>query len=132
LSEDLTATAQAPDLQPAWRIDPPRIPDRWMERSHFSHDSHRVAACSYCHQDFSTHPPRAVGESFATSDVLMPSIATCRECHGEGATVSVLSPKSGAGVASRCVDCHDYHQRDAENMNGAAIGAVNEAAVTGE
>jgi len=31
-------------------------------------------------------------------DVLMPSIATCQQCH-----------KPGRGAESRCFECHEYH-----------------------
>jgi hypothetical protein len=51
----------------------------------------------------------------------MPSIAMCRECHAARATISLPSSGSGAGVASRCIDCHDYHERDKESMDGSAV-----------
>ena len=113
LSEDTTAATGGRSFRAAWRVDPPEIPDRWMVRSQFSHDSHRLAACTKCHLDFSYNPPRPVVESQVTSDVLMPSIGLCRECHAQRvmATITLPGSDSGAGVASRCIDCHDYHRR---------------------
>jgi hypothetical protein len=134
LSADPPAATGGRSFQAAWRVDPPEIPDRWMARSRFSHDSHRLAECTKCHQDFSYKPPRAVFESPVTRDVLMPSIATCRECHAQRISVAVSLPgsESGAGVASRCIDCHDYHQRDAENMDGSAVRSAAEPAQSGD
>lgn len=73
-----------------------RVPARWMPLSHFSHDSHRVLRCDACHE--------GVDKSTKSSDVLMPGIKTCRECHNP--TV---------GVTSECVDCHRYHDRSREH-----------------
>jgi hypothetical protein len=127
LSEDPTAATGGRSFRAAWRVDPPEIPDRWMARSYFSHDSHRLAACTKCHLDFSYNPPRPVVESQVTSDVLMPSIGLCRECHAQRvmATINLPGSDSGAGVASRCIDCHDYHQRSAENMDGSAVRSTS-------
>jgi hypothetical protein len=105
-----------------WAIAPPNVPDRWMKRSKFSHDSHRFVSCASCHKDWSgAADPREVVDSTLTSDVLMPGIAVCRSCHGQDAHVFLNQdePVDGPGVGSRCVDCHAYHRRDGESMSGA-------------
>jgi hypothetical protein len=65
------------------------IPVRWFRHAAFSHQSHRMLACTECHP--ATRSTRA-------ADVLLPGIDTCRKCHG------------GQGQArSDCVECHTYH-----------------------
>jgi len=65
------------------------IPPRWLPHSRFDHGTHRSLACTECHQ---------ATKSTETKDVLLPSIATCRECH-----------RDVAGARSGCVECHLYH-----------------------
>ena len=77
-----------------WRVAKPNIPDRWLPHSRFRHDSHRMLGCTECH---------AAVTSTQTSDVLLPSIESCRKCHG---------PKDGA--KSDCVECHLYHDKSRE------------------
>jgi predicted CXXCH cytochrome family protein len=69
--------------------------DRWFPFARFSHDSHRMLECTACHD---------AANSTQTSDVLMPAIDTCRQCHNRTAT----------GVRSDCLECHQYHDRAAE------------------
>jgi len=68
---------------------------RWLPHSRFSHRAHRPFACVGCHDQAKT--------STKTADVLLPTIATCRMCHGGAA---------GARVA--CVECHTYHDKSKE------------------
>lgn len=70
-------------------VSHPFIPDRWLIRGQFDHSKHFKIACAQCHD--AVH-------SRETSDVILPSKATCVECH---------SPKGG--VASSCSTCHSYH-----------------------
>ena len=82
-----------------WQITKPIIPARWLTHSQFRHDSHRLLGCSECH---------AAEASSQTSDVLMPSIESCRKCHG---------PSGRA--RSDCVECHSYHDKSRErDFNG--------------
>lgn len=71
-------------------IASPGIPDRWLNRSVFSHESHRAVTCLECHEQAIT------GEK--TSDIMLPSIDSCRQCH-----------TPAEGVRSDCVMCHLYH-----------------------
>jgi hypothetical protein len=71
------------------------IPVRWLPNSHFDHDAHRMMACESCHT--------GARNSRETANVLIPTIASCRQCHKEG----------GARVEAaegRCFECHDYHK----------------------
>jgi hypothetical protein len=70
-------------------IAPARIRDRWMTRAAFDHTPHLMVKCESCH---------AAKQSRATSDVLMPAVATCATCHAPG-----------KGASSQCAECHRYH-----------------------
>ncbi|MSU23486.1 MAG: hypothetical protein EXS32_06635 [Opitutus sp.] len=73
-------------------VTPPRIPDRWLLHARFSHAKHGTMACAECHT--------AAGTSERTSDILIPGIQSCTQCHG---------PKGGA--AAGCTVCHTYHNQ---------------------
>jgi hypothetical protein len=77
-------------------IETPAIPHRWLPHSVFKHQVHSRAGrkCEDCHQ--------AARTSQHTSDVLLPGIATCQECH-----------TASKGVSTACVTCHLYHDRAA-------------------
>ncbi len=85
-------TAPSPD-RPGEPFDvaPPMIPDRWLERSIFSHRAHRALTCLECHEG-------AQGGTRA-ADIMLPSIESCRKCH-----------TPAVGVRSDCVLCHVYHR----------------------
>ncbi len=80
---------------PSAEADSPRMaPDRWLVHGRFHHEKHRTLACAECHE---------AATSSKTSDVLLPTIATCRKCHGTSAA------RMGSSVTADCVLCHDYH-----------------------
>ena len=70
------------------------IPARWFQHAEFNHDSHRLLTCTACH----TRTP----ESRDTADILLPGIASCRNCHEDG------GPRHDA-ASGRCSECHSYH-----------------------
>ncbi len=76
------------------QVVPPMIPARWLPHARFDHSAHRPFACTECHKAW---------VSTETKDVLMPSIATCRDCH---------QPRAGARTG--CVECHRYHDKSQE------------------
>lgn len=71
------------------QIAPPAMTPVWMPHARFDHTAHRLLDCQSCH---------AVGASMETSDVLLPGIATCQQCH-----------RSGDAAENRCFLCHTYH-----------------------
>jgi hypothetical protein len=75
-------------------VAPTNIPTRWLPHSTFDHGAHRPVACAECHK---------VTASKETTDVLLPSVKLCRECH---------RPKDGARAG--CVECHLYHDKTKE------------------
>lgn len=76
-----------------WRIVPVRLTTRWMPRAQFDHAKHSGEKCTSCHE--------TAMDSEATSDILLPRIARCRQCHGGAA--------AAAKVSSDCVMCHAFH-----------------------
>jgi hypothetical protein len=87
-----------------WSITRPDIPKHWFTRARFQHDSHRMLSCVACHEAQS---------STQTSDVLLPSINSCRACH-----------EPSRGVRSDCTECHTYHDRSRERSLDGPIGRV--------
>jgi hypothetical protein len=72
------------------QIAPAALETQWMPRARFDHAPHLMVECASCHTGAET--------SRDTSDVLMPTVATCATCH---------APSKGA--SSQCVECHGYH-----------------------
>ena len=67
---------------------------RWLPRSEFDHEAHRMLACLSCHVQ--------IPNSRQTADVNIPSIALCRQCHKQGGA-------SQLAAEGRCFECHSYH-----------------------
>jgi hypothetical protein len=79
--------------QPRFLVLSPRLPVKKMPAARFDHDAHRLESCESCHGK--------VRESTSASDILLPRIARCRECHAD-------SGKPGK-VDSPCLQCHGHH-----------------------
>ena len=95
---------------PAWSIAPVRIATRWMPQARFSHRSHAQSPCEDCHD---------VAHSTESSDIAIPEIDTCRECHAGSKPVEKK-------VTSSCMLCHGFH--DASHpWTPTKPGAVAEA-----
>jgi predicted CXXCH cytochrome family protein len=70
-------------------------PSRFFAHGWFSHADHRQESCASCH---------AAKTSHSSSDLLLPGISRCRDCHlGEDS--------HKAKVPSSCAMCHSYHPR---------------------
>src|SRR3954464_409690 len=88
-------------------IRPVAFPTRYLLNGWFDHRDHQImqrpgqprlegsAACISCHRAPSSN---------SSSDLLLPDLASCRDCHG--------GEHSSRPVPSTCAMCHDYH------MNG--------------
>jgi predicted CXXCH cytochrome family protein len=97
-----------------WEVQPARVTAVWMPKAHFDHAAHTTVDCGECHKAQASKSAEAV---------LMPPIATCRNCHaGELAL---------AAVPSTCVMCHDYHRRDLGPMITPAAQATAEPSAGG-
>ena len=92
---------------------------RWFQHGVFNHDKHRLLRCEECHT--------AARTSQETSDILLPGIKTCEQCHHSG----------GEAAEARCFECHTYHdwrkEKAAQNNFGffqskqTDTGATNSA-----
>ena len=78
-----------PDTASLAKVTRPVIPDRWLLGGRFTHAKHGQMSCDGCH---------AVHDSRTTSDINLPSQASCAGCH-----------KPGGSARSECTSCHTYH-----------------------
>lgn len=83
---------------PQWSVAPIAPDHAWMPKSEFSHASHASAKCESCH---------AADKSKKASDVLMPGIDGCRDCHAGSRPVADK-------LVSECSLCHGFHMPTAK------------------
>jgi len=86
------AVSETPN-QPRFQVLNPRLPVKKMPAARFDHDAHRLESCASCHGN--------VRDSTSASDILLPRIARCRECHAD--------PGKPAKIDSPCLQCHQHH-----------------------
>jgi len=123
-------------------IEPVRILDAWIQNARFSHAAHATQACATCHPAAAVRDPDGDPDeeprwarsgampyglidarpnaplSESSSDVMVPGIAVCRDCHTSPAG-------SGHGkVASPCSACHDFHDHDLAPMARVHVEGV--------
>jgi hypothetical protein len=79
-------------------IVPTNVPEVWFPHAKFSHQGHRDLTCDQCHD---------AKKSTKQTDVLVPGIDTCKQCHAAG---KWLSNEPLVGVRHDCTTCHLYHQ----------------------
>jgi hypothetical protein len=91
------------------KIAPVAFPVRYMHKGWFDHRPHATETCQSCHK---------AEASASSNDLLLPDLASCRECHG-GETTSKAVP-------SGCAMCHDYH------MDGGAPAMLIRQRVRGK
>ncbi|MEO5926750.1 MAG: hypothetical protein ABIR70_23250 [Bryobacteraceae bacterium] len=76
---------------PAREIPKAQITAHWLTGAKFDHAPHQIVACAECHG--------AAVNSKATSDVMLPGIQTCQQCHRT----------SNPSASANCTECHVYH-----------------------
>jgi predicted CXXCH cytochrome family protein len=81
--------------KPGWQVMSVHQPTRYMMKGWFDHKAHKEEPCATCH---------AAAKSTRATDLLLPGIAVCSDCHG--------GPSSKADVPSNCAMCHSYHADD--------------------
>jgi hypothetical protein len=81
-------------------IAPVTLASHYLPKGRFPHNQHKSydrktgdAACVTCH--------KGVMASKASTDVLLPDVAQCRDCHG--------STNVATNVAADCSTCHGFH-----------------------
>ncbi len=97
-----TCHAVSPGRNPGepWQIAPVRVAGIWYAKAHFTHAAHDTTVdtmtCESCH---------AARESKVATDLLIPGVENCRQCHG-GESAKNLVPTT-------CIQCHKYHEHEA-------------------
>lgn len=76
-----------------WYVKPVALNKQWMPLARFDHASHTTETCVSCHKN--------AEKSETSSDILIPTIKTCRECHGGG--------NDNDKLPSDCLLCHQFH-----------------------
>ena len=134
--------ADAPARDGGTDIAPVEVAEVWMPKSEFRHGTHSPFPCAGCHPAAAAYDPdegsrgerpawslptaRPFGlltpeelhartgllPSEDASDVLIPGIELCRDCHSGRA-------KQTAKVRSECVMCHPFHGKGKPPMRGA-------------
>jgi FHA domain-containing protein/class III cytochrome C family protein len=87
------------------------IPARWLPHGRFQH-LHHLGPCQQCHA--------AAVASTVAADVLLPSIAICRTCHGGGSGAAQVKAGKAPAAPTDCLSCHRYHP-DSANPALAAL-----------
>lgn len=104
--------------QPLPRVVTPAIPRVWFPYAQFAHRPHRMLECAACHE--------GVTQSKKTSDVLLPGIQVCQECHRV-----VTRGEVAQGAPADCVTCHLYHDK-AEDVEWNGPFTVKQVVTGGE
>jgi predicted CXXCH cytochrome family protein len=119
-------------------VAPVRLTRRWIEHARFAHADHATQACARCHPGAAVRDPDVpvdeepawarpgaipyglveptpdLEASDSASHVLIPGIATCRDCHSSEAH------RGHQKVVSPCSACHDFHDHRLERMTVAS------------
>lgn len=83
----------ADDKVTPWKVAPVTITGHWLRNSRFTHAKHSTAKCTECHDK---------AKSEKSSDVAIPAIEKCRECH-------VGNKPAKNRISSGCDNCHVFH-----------------------
>jgi hypothetical protein len=90
-SPDIAMAGAPPAISALPSVAPSNITRRYFPLAKFDHAQHQLVTCESCHAGART--------SQQSSDILLPGIATCRQCHKEGRQAA----------EARCFECHTYH-----------------------
>lgn len=97
-----------------WTVAPVNLQEHALDGARFDHGAHKAQPCSDCH---------GADHSKLSADVLLPELASCRECHGDTG--------SDRQVPSGCTLCHAFHIADSHHFGGPAKGVKPDDAVHG-
>lgn len=89
---DCHTVRQTGNATTPFAVKPVVLSRRYMTKGWFDHAAHDTETCASCH---------AVKQSRFASDVSLPKLAKCQECHG--------GQDAKKEVPSSCAMCHDYH-----------------------
>jgi hypothetical protein len=86
----------AGDNDVPWKISLVQINRDWQPGAFFTHSKHGTMNCTECHDKIN---------SKTSSDIAMPTIKKCRECH-------VGEQKTKGKIRSSCESCHRFHRSE--------------------
>ena len=112
---DAGKPALASDKFPEFKVVVPDVPETWFKHAKFGHSAHRAVSCVECHADAYAESKSA---STVATDVLVPGIVNCRQCHAPESRDD--QGRSIGGVRADCVECHRYHNGDHALKESAA------------
>lgn len=81
------------DQDATWKIAPVAVTRHWLPKSRFPHSQHNTFECGKCHD---------VTKSKASSDVAIPDLKRCQECHGG-------NEPARDKARGTCETCHGFH-----------------------
>jgi len=115
---------QSANLFDRFQVIPIRFARDYYPENKFDHRSHQIQnkltgddACMSCHK---------AKDSKDSSDLMVPGLTKCTECHGDKAAVD--------RVTLQCVNCHEYHPRERQvieiinRMSETKVGPAGEFA----
>ncbi len=91
---------EANDIYTRWQVLPVRINDDWYPNAIFDHASHETKKADSNHSCLSCHDAE---ESESSTDVLIPGIDNCVDCHADDSIANKITVN--------CVSCHDFHPK---------------------
>ncbi len=98
ITDTESTDTESKDIYSRWQVMPVSINDDWYPHAAFDHVSHQTKkedatdTCLSCHDAL---------HSNKSTDVLMPGINNCLECHAD----SSIDKK----ITLNCISCHEYH-----------------------
>jgi hypothetical protein len=99
-------------------FEKPNMPARWLVRSHFSHERHRMMDCQECHRQAGRDAPAGEVLALPGKEMMLPGKDLCARCHAPGAN-------GGPGARHDCVECHQYHPRTGTDTHqGRPLGEL--------
>jgi hypothetical protein len=99
-------------------VAPTQLPAVWMRHARFDHSAHRAVNCRDCHAAAYADTANA---SRCASDVLVPNISNCLQCHAPRRQVG---GENVGGARHDCAECHHYHARSAVIMEMSGRGSA--------
>lgn len=96
-------THVADDRDVPWKVMPVTLTGHWLRNSRFTHAEHGTAKCTECHDKT---------KSEKGSDVAIPAIEKCRECHAGKKQVKNR-------INSGCDNCHSFHNGNTHQPTAA-------------
>ena len=99
-----------------YRVRPISVNDSFYPKSPFNHETHDIGnlKCNDCHK---------AEQSKLSSDVLLPKIDICRDCHVGEESYRTGGKMAEGTLPTTCLTCHTYHDGPHANIMAAVKGS---------